>query len=142
MTKVNHKRTKTRSAEKKSTASTITAKQATRAKRPLASKKPTAAAPKSSESVLDVVIDYPQEGELVVPGHYAIRISAKPEFDIEISTDGKVWFATRPSVGFHWFDWTPEKPGRVVLSLRAKSGKGRWKDVTERECIILDNPGY
>ena len=106
-----------------------------RARRAPATDKKVAA--KKIEEPVEAAIDFPQEGELVTPGHYAVRVSAKPGYDVEISTDGKEWFGTRPSVGFHWFDWMPSKTGRTVISVRIKSGKGRWKKVCERECVIL-----
>jgi hypothetical protein len=101
---------------------------------PAAAKK---AVVKRTEESTEAAIDFPQEGELVTPGHYAVRITAQPGYDVEVSTDGKEWFGTRPSVGFHWFDWTAGRTGRAVISVRVKVGKGRWKKVCERECVVL-----
>lgn len=139
MKKVNHKRTRSRVTGKKTTGGTMPIKSVTRARRASIDKK--VAAPSSRADAADALIDFPQEGELVLQGHYAVRISAEPGMDVEISSDEKEWSPTRPSVGFHWFDWTAVAPGRTVLSLRVKVGKGRWKKVSERECIVVESSG-
>jgi hypothetical protein len=137
--KSDHKRTHVRGAKSAQRGDVMPIKSLIRGRRPAADKKPAVPAKKSQEAA-EATIDFPQEGELVVPGHYAVRITAQPGFDVEISTDGKIWQFTRPSVGFHWFDWYPAKPGRTVLSVRVKSGKSRWKTASERECVVLDRP--
>jgi len=108
-----------------------------KSRRPLAAEKKPSSSALTPGGAVEVTVDFPHEGELVLPGHYAVRVSAQPGYDVEISTDGKEWSLTRPSVGFHWFDWWPSASGRTVLSARVKSGKGRWKKVSERECIVI-----
>lgn len=105
---------------------------------PASGRKPAPAVKKPQPAAEEATVDFPQEGELVLPGHYAVRISAQPGFDVEISSDGKEWHPTRFSVGFHWYDWNISRPGRAVLSLRVKSGKGRWKKIGERECVVIE----
>ena len=91
---------------------------------------------RAAEAAPEGRIDFPKEGERVSSGHYAVRISAPKGWDVEINTGGTEWWGCRESVGFYWFDWWPAKPGRTNLSVRVKSGKGRWKKVSERACTV------
>jgi hypothetical protein len=93
---------------------------------------------KPAELAAEAVIDFPKEAEKVLPGHYAVRITARPGYDVEINTGGTEWWPCRESVGHFWFDWWPSKPGRTTLSLRVKVGKGRWKKVSERSCTVSE----
>lgn len=95
-----------------------------------ARKKP-AASPK-----LSVSVDYPQEGERVLPGHYAVRITAAGAEAVEVRLDGTDWLACRESLGHFWYDWAPQKPGPVTLAARARRGKGRWAASPERSCFV------
>ena len=90
-----------------------------------------------TEASVEARIDFPKEGDKILAGHYAVRISAKSGADVEISAGGDEWWPCRESVGFYWFDWWPSKPGRANLSVRVKVGKGRWKKVTERSCSVI-----
>lgn len=94
---------------------------------------------KTAELQTEAAVDFPKEGEMVLPGHYAVRISAKPGYDVEINTGGAEWTPVRESVGYYWYDWWPAKPGRTVLSVRVKVGKGRWKKASERICTVVGN---
>src|SRR5687768_4447662 len=87
-----------------------------------AAKKPAkAAAPrKAAASKLTVAIDYPREGDLVRPGHYAVRVDAVGADQLQLRLDGTDWIDCREAVGFFWYDWSPQKPGPVVLSARAR----------------------
>ena len=89
------------------------------------------------ELTIEATIDFPKEGEKILAGHYAVRISAKSGVDVEISAGNDEWWQCRESVGFYWFDWWPSNPGRVTLSARVKIGKGRWKKVAERSCTVV-----
>jgi len=89
-----------------------------------------------AESAPEGRIDFPKESEKVASGHYAVRISAPKGWDVEINAGGTEWWGCREAVGFYWFDWWPAKPGRTTLSIRVKSGKGRWKKVSERACTV------
>ncbi len=90
-----------------------------------------AAAPK-----LSAVIDFPSEGELVRPGHYAIRVTATGADAVEVRLDGTDWLPCREAVGFFWHDWAPQKPGPVVVSARARRAKGRWARSVDRSCFV------
>jgi hypothetical protein len=83
----------------------------------------------------EATIDFPQEGEQVFPGHYAIRITAKPGVEVEINVGGQDWFGCRESIGHYWYDWWVTRPGKVDLSLRVKSG-GKWKTVARRTTTV------
>lgn len=91
---------------------------------------------KAAEPTAEATVDFPASGETVLPGHYAVRISTQLENDVEINVGGKEWFACRESLGFFWFDWWPSNPGPVTLSVRVKTGKGKWKNAAERACRV------
>lgn len=102
--------------------------------------KPKAAKPaapkKAPASKLVVAIDYPQEGALVRPGHYAVRVDALGAEEVQIRLDGTDWLDCREAVGFFWYDWSPQKPGPVVLAARARRAKGRWVAAPDRNCVV------
>ncbi len=94
--------------------------------------------PKESEDAsATIAIDYPREEELVIPGHYAVRISAHPQAQVEISINEGDWLGCRHAVGYYWFDWEPSKAGEVTLVARQKIGKGRAKKSDTRFCRIV-----
>jgi hypothetical protein len=88
---------------------------------------------------LDIVIDYPKEEELVLSGHYAIRVSGSPDAQVELSINNGEWFGCRTSLGFYWFDWSPSDLGETVLKARVRSGNGRWKTSAERFCRVVSS---
>lgn len=94
---------------------------------------------KSSQASGEAVIDFPQEGEYVTTGHYAVRISASTGFDVEFNDGGSDWWPCRESVGYFWFDWWPTHAGKTILSVRFKSGNGRWKTSPGRTCNVTVN---
>lgn len=80
-----------------------------------------------------VAIDYPQQGERVQRGHYAVRISAG-EAECQASVNGSEWQNCRSDAGFCWLDWFPEKTGAHTISVRARIN-GKWAK-TERVCDV------
>lgn len=80
-------------------------------------------------------VDFPTEGELVFPGHYAVRVQALDAASVEIAVDGGGWNACREALGYHWFDWNPSEPGSHEIVARAQVG-GRWKKSKARACIV------
>jgi len=80
-----------------------------------------------------ISIDYPQEGERVCRGHYAIRISAG-EGASQVAIDEGAWQECRADAGYHWYDWFPEKPGAHRISVRTRVD-GKWVK-TERSCDV------
>jgi hypothetical protein len=85
----------------------------------------------------DIHIDYPREEELIIPGHYAVRLSGLPDAQVEISINEGEWQGCRTAVGYYWFDWEPATPGEVTLVARIKAGKGRQKKSESRFCRIV-----
>lgn len=94
-----------------------------------------------AEPAVEATIDFPKEGDKILTGHYAVRISSKSGLDVEVSAGSDEWWQCREAVGFYWFDWWPAKPGRATLQVRVKMGKGRWKKVAERACNIVSANG-
>ena len=80
-----------------------------------------------------VNIEYPQQGERVQRGHYAIRISAG-EAECQAAIDGSDWQSCRGDAGFCWFDWYPEKSGTHTISVRTRVN-GKWAKI-ERVCDV------
>lgn len=84
------------------------------------------------------VIDYPREGEHVLEGIYAIRVSAPGDSEVEISIDNGDWLSCRESSGHWWFDWIPLASRRCKIQARARVGKGRWLESEPRTCHVGD----
>ncbi len=84
----------------------------------------------------DVKVDYPQERDMVAPGHYAIRISGATA-QTEVSINGGKWQGCRFADGYHWFDWYPEKAGTSKITARTQGSGGGWKSSAERTCVVL-----
>lgn len=80
-----------------------------------------------------VLIDFPQEGEMVRPPHYTIRLSTPKPAPVEVSINGGPWQPARESCGFQWVDWTPSA-GDAKIVARVKLGKLFRK--AERACRV------
>ena len=112
---------------------------------PKKTRAPRAAAPKALKTPKAakspaVLLDYPQAGEAVRPGHYAVRVAAKPEVRVEVSVDGAPFQPCREAVGYYWFDWTPATPGEHTLVARAKNGGPRYAVSEERTVLVVETP--
>jgi hypothetical protein len=83
-----------------------------------------------------ISIDFPVDGEQIIPGHYAVRISAGPLSLVEINVGGKEWYPCRESLSYYWFDWNPVKPGRVKLTARYARGLEEGA-TSERTCTVV-----
>jgi hypothetical protein len=94
---------------------------------------------KTTAPSLDILIDYPKEEELVLAGHYAVRITASPEAQVELSINNGEWSGCRTSLGHYWFDWSPTDLGETVLKARLRIGAGRWKVSGERFCRVVSS---
>lgn len=92
----------------------------------------------AAKSALTVVIDYPQAHEIVLPGHYSIRLTVAGAGQAQIRIEGEEWLDCRDTHGHFWFDWTAQA-GRTRLEARARNGKGRWSTVAERDVIVKPN---
>ena len=80
---------------------------------------------KAKKGKRTVVIDYPQEGEIVTSFAYTIRIGAMPTDRVEISIDDKEWKPCRPNVGYWWYDWSGYNAGPHVLRARIPGAGGQ-----------------
>jgi len=78
-------------------------------------------------------IDYPQAGEPVARGHYAIRISGC-DGECQVSIDDGDWQSCRSADGYWWYDWCPTETGRQRISARVRSGN-KWLKV-QRTCEV------
>lgn len=80
-------------------------------------------------------IDYPERGEEVRRGHYAVRISGcEGECHIAIDDTGG-WQTCRTADGFYWFDWNPQHAGSYEILVRARLGD-KWVR-TQRTCRVV-----
>lgn len=106
-----------------------------KAKAPKAVKKPA-----KSAKAPAVNLDYPQAGEQVLLGHYAVRVAAKPDVTVEVAVDGGPWQPCREAVGYFWFDWSPAAPGEHTLVARAKNGGPRFVKSEEISVVVVETP--
>jgi len=72
-----------------------------------------------------VVVDHPQDGEIISGLHYAIRIGASDNGSVEISFDGGEWQPCRASAGYWWFDWGYFTPGIHDITVRLRDAEGQ-----------------
>lgn len=71
-----------------------------------------------------ITIDYPKSNERVSPDHYAVRITAAPCEQVEISIDGGTWSPCSNSSGFWWFHLNELPVGTHSIAARVEiSGK-------------------
>ena len=73
-----------------------------------------------------VVVDFPKNGEKILPVHYAFRIGANQE-NIEISMDGGEWKSCRKGSGYFWYDWNSIPAGKHKCAARMKLTNGKYK---------------
>ncbi len=76
-------------------------------------------------SSIYVVVDYPQEGEVLIGPDYTIRIGASEKGSTEVSIDGGEWKKCRMAEGFWWYDWKHYPPGPHTIAARLVNEKGR-----------------
>lgn len=86
---------------------------------------------------MGVSVDYPAEGEKIIPGSYTIRISSLATPALEVSINGEPWQICRESLGYWWFDWWPMDSGEHKIVARAQTGKAKWKKSSERTCVVI-----
>lgn len=84
-----------------------------------------------------LIIDYPKEGEILNPKHYAVRISAS-DGEVELSIDGSDWISCRKSVGYYWFDWYYILPGKHKCLARKKLAEGSYNKTKTVNCLCID----
>ena len=87
---------------------------------------PKAAKKKLPKDKPHIVIDFPEDGELILePRHYAVRMGASLG-PVEISIDAAGWQTCREAGGYFWFDWSQIPSGSHSLLARAKTGEGKF----------------
>jgi len=72
-----------------------------------------------------VIIDYPQENEIINHPCYTIRIGARGNGVVEVSIDGGSWKRCHHSVGYWWYGWSnyPAGTRKIIARLRSNNGK-------------------
>lgn len=70
-----------------------------------------------------VVVDFPQEGEILTSPSYTLRVSTSAVENVQISIDGRDFQPMRESVGFWWYDWANYGAGAHTLVARIQVGK-------------------
>ncbi|MEK6544101.1 MAG: hypothetical protein AABZ44_06685 [Elusimicrobiota bacterium] len=99
----------------------------------------TVAALTTKKPVLTVTVDYPQQGDVVARGHYAVRVTSSGAKEAQVSINDGPWQACREAVGYHWFDWQPTLVGRVTIVARARANaKTEWTTCSPRACIVME----
>ncbi|MDR2436629.1 MAG: hypothetical protein LBD17_00945 [Endomicrobium sp.] len=84
-----------------------------------------------------VVIDYPNEKEIISGIHYALRIGASSDGYAEISFNDGEWLPCRFSGGYWWFDWMDFIPGHYSVSARLVSHGGDViVESSKRKCKV------
>lgn len=101
----------------------------------IAAPRKTAAKAPAKKAALKVVIDHPVAHEIVMPGHYAIRLTAHGATQAQVRFDGEEWSDCRDSYGHFWYDWAPQS-GQVRIEARARAGKGRWSAVAALDAVV------
>jgi len=87
---------------------------------------------KGKDADLTILVNYPKPNETIIPPHYAFRVETKVCGSVEISIDGGTWQACRRSVGYWWFDWQCETPGRHKLVARVVSNGKKAAAISPR----------
>jgi hypothetical protein len=87
---------------------------------------------------MKVTVDYPQEGEKVKHGHYAVRVSANDATEVEISVDRGDWRPCRTSNGYWWGDMWPQAHEIHEIRARARTGEGDWTESEPRACDAVE----
>jgi hypothetical protein len=77
-----------------------------------------------------IVIEFPQENELINNSSYAIRIKASNASFVIVSIDDGEWVACYNSVGYWWYDWSGYTPGDHKIIARICNEDG---------CIIQES---
>ena len=89
-------------------------------------------------SSVNVVIDFPGEGEKVRAGHYAARVSADGAAEVQLSVDRGDWRPCRESAGYWWCDFWPQPHEIHELRARARPSDGAWVLSQPRACDVIE----
>lgn len=77
------------------------------------------------QTVLDIAVEFPEDGEIINSSHYHFRLWAADARSVSISIDGGPWLACHPDVGYWWHEWTGYSNGRHWVAARMRDDEGR-----------------
>ena len=84
-----------------------------------------------------IELQYPQEGEKVYKGHYAMRFDVQNVQNVQLSINNGDWQNCREASGHYWFDWYPSEAGSFRIVARAIGPEGREAKSTVRTCKVI-----
>ncbi|MEW6556935.1 MAG: hypothetical protein AB1349_06230 [Elusimicrobiota bacterium] len=82
-----------------------------------------------------VLIDYPQENEVITSPTYTIRIGANSSTNsVRVKIDTGDWSQCRQSVGYWWFDWANYPAGAHEIIAEGWNRLGQRSETSIRHC--------
>ncbi|MFA6577465.1 MAG: hypothetical protein WCU88_00160 [Elusimicrobiota bacterium] len=84
-----------------------------------------------------VDVQYPQEGEKVYKGHYAIRVDGTDVHNVLVSINNGDWQHCREACGHYWYDWYPAENGNFRIVAKATAQNGQETKSAIRNCKVL-----
>ncbi len=81
-----------------------------------------------------VVIDFPEDNEILFHCGYTVKIGASDGDCVQISIDGGNWSLCRKSEGYWWFDWIDYHEGFHKIEARLRSKNRTLKNSIVRKC--------
>lgn len=83
-----------------------------------------------------VVINYPQETEVITFPDYTLRFGVSEAAGVEVSIDGGPWRACREALGYYWFDWGGYGSGHHEIRVRARLAHGGVEECGSRRLRV------
>lgn len=80
---------------------------------------------KSEKKEEYLVVDFPQEDEIVTSPNYTIRIGAGAGNTVGVFLDAGDWKTCRLAEGYWWYDWADYPPGFHRIKARIRDEKGK-----------------
>jgi len=84
---------------------------------------------------LYLVIDHPQQNDILTGPEYVVRLGTAKEKHVEISVNKGPWESCRPAAGYWWYDWKLTAPGKQTLVARMLTVDGKYKKSPIRTCV-------
>lgn len=91
----------------------------------------------AAKTKTQVEVQYPQEGEKVYKGHYAIRVDVDDSQNVQVSINNGDWQSCREACGHFWFDWYPAEAGSFRIVAKATLQDGRESKSVIRNCKVI-----